>query len=164
MCDFTVLAMTAEVDWLEPVRHDLQDLGGTRLIVAGSMEEACELLEMASARLILLNWDSDRADYEQIGNLLWTNSTLASPAMVLVIADEYRADQAVTLFRMGVDEYVCRSDHAEKLQGVLGQLLDRQSDGCEYSVQNAHGDVGRYASRLPRSPQWAETESVAAGS
>ena len=78
---------------------------------------------MASARLILLNWDSDRADYEQIGNLLWTNSTLASPAMVLVIADEYRAEQAVTLFRMGVDEYVGRSDHAEKLQGVLGQLL-----------------------------------------
>src|SRR6476620_10124806 len=105
MCAFTVLAMTAGVDWLETVRHDLHELGGTRVIVTGSMEEACELLEMASARLILLNWDAERADYEQIGNLLWTNSTLASPAMVLVIADEYRAEQGVTLFRMGVDEY-----------------------------------------------------------
>ena len=52
MCDFTVLAMTAGVDWLEPVRHDLHELGGTRVIVTGSMEEACELLEMASACLI----------------------------------------------------------------------------------------------------------------
>ena len=162
MCDFTVLAMTAGVDWLEPVRHDLHELGGTRVIVTGSMEEACELLEMANARLILLNWDSDRADYEQIGNLLWTNSTLASPAMVLVIADEYRAEQAVTLFRMGVDEYVGRSDHAEKLQGVLGQLLTGRERAAStqarpFALRLPVGEP------LPRSPRWAETESVVSG-
>jgi DNA-binding NarL/FixJ family response regulator len=163
MCDFTILAVTGDVDWLHPVRHDLQDLGGTRLIVAGSMQEACELLEMASARLVLLNWDSDRADYEQIGNLLWTNSTLASPAMVLVIANDYRADQAVTLFRMGVDEYICRSDHAEKLHGVLGQLLTGS-----VTASNTHSRIlpRRWPAREPlsRLPQWAETESVASGS
>jgi DNA-binding response OmpR family regulator len=162
MCDFTVLAMTAGVDWLEPVRHDLHELGGTRVIVTRTMEEACELLEMASARLILLNWDSDRANYEQIDNLLWTNSTLASPAMVLVIADEYRTDQAVTLFRMGVDEYVGRSDHAERLQGVLGQLLT-----CSVTAANTQGRTlpRRWPVRepLPRSPQWAQNVSVVSG-
>jgi DNA-binding NarL/FixJ family response regulator len=159
MCDFTVLAMTAGVDWLELVRHDLHDLGGTRVIVTGSMDEACELLELASARLILLNWDSDRADYEQIGNLLWTNSTLASPAMVLVIADEYRADQAVTLFRMGVDEYVCRSDHAENLRGVLGQLLAGRERAATTQARTL---TRRWPVHEPlaRSPQWAEAESV----
>jgi DNA-binding NarL/FixJ family response regulator len=165
MGDFTILAMTVDVDWLQPVRHDLQDLGGTRLIVAGSMQEACELLEMASARLVLLNWDSDRADYEQIGNLLWTNSTLTSPAMVLVIANDYRADQALTLFRMGVDEYVCRADHAEKLQGVLGQLLTGRvtASNTQSRTLRRHWPVRE---PLPRSPRWAGTgtESVASGS
>jgi DNA-binding NarL/FixJ family response regulator len=162
MCDFAVLAMTAGVDWLEPVRHDLHELGGTRFIVTGSMEEACELLEMVSARLILLNWDSNRADYEQIDNLLWTNSTLASPAMVLVIADEYRADQAVTLFRMGVDEYVGRSDHAEKLQGVVGQLLNGRGGAANPQVRKP---ARRWPVRepLPRLPRWAEIESIVSG-
>jgi DNA-binding NarL/FixJ family response regulator len=162
MCDFTVLAMTAGVDWLEPVRHDLHQLGGTRVIVTESMEEACELLEMASARLILLNWDSDRADYEQVGNLLWTNSTLASPAVVLVIADEYRADQAVTLFRMGVDEYVGRADHTEKLQGVLGQLLSGRE---RVANTPARTFTLSWPTRepLPRSPRWAEAASVVSG-
>jgi DNA-binding NtrC family response regulator len=163
MSDFTILAMTADVDWLEPVRHDLQDLGGTRVIVTESMEEACGLLEMASARLILLDWDSDRADYELIGNLLWTNSTLHSPAMVLVIAEDYRADQAVTLFRMGIDEYVGRADHAEKLQGVLGQLLT----GRATAAKARDRDLRRHRpvlEPLPRSPRWAGAESVASGS
>jgi DNA-binding response OmpR family regulator len=163
MSDFTILAMTADVDWLEPVRHDLQDLGGTRVIVTGSMEEACGLLEMASARLILLDWDSDRADYELIGNLLWTNSTLPSPAMVLVITEDYNADQAVTLFRMGIDEYVCRADHAEKLQGVLGQLLTGRATAAKAQDR----DLRRHRPArepMPRSPRWAWAESVASGS
>jgi DNA-binding NarL/FixJ family response regulator len=133
------------------------------VIITESMEEACGLLELAGARLILLNWDSDRADYELIGNLLWTNSTLASPAMILVIADEYRPDQAVTLFRMGVDEYVCRSDHAENLQGVLGQLLTGRA-----RATNSHELTSRRnrpaRELLARSPRWTGAESVATGS
>jgi DNA-binding NarL/FixJ family response regulator len=161
MSDFTILAMTADFDWLEPVRHDLQDLGGTRVVVTGSMEEACELLEMASARLILLEWDSDRPDYEQIGNLLWTNSTLASPAMVLVISDDYRAEQALTLFRMGVDEYVCRSVHAEKLPCVLGQMLTGTATAAQAHERTLKQDWP-VREPLPRSTRWAEKESVAA--
>ena len=162
MSDFTILAMTDDVNWLEPVRQDLQDLGGTRVIVTGSMEEACGLLELAGARLILLNWDSDRVDYELIGNLLWRNSTLASPAMILVMADDYRPDQAVTLFRMGVDEYVCRSDHGEQLQGVLDQMLTgRATAGKPHEVGSRWNRPVREL--LARSPRWAGVESFASG-
>ena len=118
---------------------------------------------MAKARLILLSWDSDRADYERIANLLWTNSTLALPATVLVIVDDYHADQAMTLFRMGVDEYVCRSDHSEKLKGVLGQWLTGRESAAKI---RAKWSPRRRPVQdpLPRSPQWERTETVASSS
>jgi DNA-binding NarL/FixJ family response regulator len=123
MADYTILAMTGEDEWFDRLRSDLHDLGGTRIILTESMEETTELLDSAGARLIVLNWGSQSVSYEQMSELLWANTTLSRPAAVLVITDTYHAEQAATLFQMGVDEYVCISSHGHKMRAILGQLL-----------------------------------------
>jgi DNA-binding NarL/FixJ family response regulator len=125
------------------------------------MDEASHLLEMAGARLIVVDWNSEGFDYEQMANLLWANSILACPALVLVVADSYKTDQALTLFRMGVDEYVCPSDHADKIQAVLGQLLagsSMQASGVHSSTLERYRPVQE---SLPGSPRWAAAASLA---
>jgi DNA-binding NarL/FixJ family response regulator len=123
MADYTIIAMNGDVEWLDQLRLDLHHLGGTRIILTESMEETTDLLDSAGARLIVLNWGSEDVSYEQMSDLLWANTTLSRPAAVLVVTDNYQAEQAVTLFQMGVDEYVCMSSHAQKMRAILGQLL-----------------------------------------
>ena len=67
---------------------------------------------------------------EELDQLLWVNSTLAHPAIVLVVDDGYQADLALTLFRMGVDEYISVSDHAARLATVMRHLLAATPTGA----------------------------------
>jgi DNA-binding NarL/FixJ family response regulator len=128
MVDFTILAMTGDVDWLQYMQPDLQALGRTRVILAGSMDEACDLLDTSGARLVLVDWSPERVSCETLDRLLWANTTVSRPARVLVVSDNYRADLAVTLFQMGVDEYLSRAEHAGQLQAILSQLLSREPE------------------------------------
>ena len=129
MVDFTILAVTADVGWLQRLQPDLQALGGTRFVVTASMDEACDLLDTSGARLILLDWGSDGISCETLDRLLWVNTTISHPARVLVVSETYRADLAVTLFQMGVDEYLSSTEHAGQFPQVLLQLLAREAGG-----------------------------------
>ena len=115
MVDFTILAVTGDIVWLRRMQPDLQALGGTRFVVSGSMEEACDLLDASRARLILLDWNSDGVSCETLDRLLWMNTTLSHPAQVLVVSEPYRADLALTLFQMGVDEYLSLNGARESI-------------------------------------------------
>ena len=46
-----------------------------------------------------------------------------APTPVVVIAERYRIDQATTLYRMGVSEYISRKHHLDQLPEVLGAYL-----------------------------------------
>ena len=93
-------------EWLGHVWAEARSIGRARVVATGSMAEACDLLSCSGARLIALNCSSGAMSQEELDHLLWVNSTLAHPAIVLVVDDEYQADLALTLFRMGVDEYL----------------------------------------------------------
>ncbi len=90
------------------------------MIVAGTIEEACSLLPMAHPRLIVVHWTYHGSHLEELNRLLWATSVLARRVPVLVIADQYRTEQATTLYRMGVTEYVSRTHHV----GQFGRILD----------------------------------------
>ncbi len=122
MADMTILTITADEMFLEVLRDQLhhRNDGGSRMIVAGTIEEACSLLPMAHPRLIVVHWTHHGSHLEELNRLLWATSVLARRVPVLVIADQYRTDQATTLYRMGVTEYVSRTHHV----GQFGRILD----------------------------------------
>ena len=123
MTDLTILTMSQDEEWLGHVWSEARLVGRARVVATGSMAEACDLLSCSGARLIALNCSSGAMSQDELDNLLWVNSTLAHPAIVLVVDDGYQADRALTFFRMGVDEYISVPDHSARLATVLRHLL-----------------------------------------
>ena len=80
MIDVTILAMTENPTWLEFFWTESRSVQGSRLVVTGSMEEACDLLNCTDARLIVVDWQDATVSSEQMDQLLWANSILAHPA------------------------------------------------------------------------------------
>ena len=129
MVDMTILAMTEDQVWLESLWSEARRLKRTRLVVTSSMDEACDLLDCAGARLLVLDRGAGTFTYDELDRMLWTNSTCAHPALVLVIDQTYSPEVALDLFRMGVDEYVCTSLHGNRLAEVVSELLKEARDG-----------------------------------
>ena len=125
MIDVTILTMTDNPNWLKLFWAESCTDQGTRLVVTGSMEEACELLNCTDARLIVVDWQDSTVSSEQMDQLLWANSILAHPATVLVIEESYRRDHALSLFQMGVDDYIGLTEHSDQLRTILDRLLTR---------------------------------------
>jgi DNA-binding NarL/FixJ family response regulator len=125
MSDPTILAMTGDDGGLATLQLGLRAVGGVRLVLTRSMDEACDLLDSAVADLIIVSWNDAAVSYDQMDQLLWVNSTLARPAPILVAHDDYSPEQAVTLFQMGVDEYVGLAEQRDKLPAIICQMLDR---------------------------------------
>jgi DNA-binding NtrC family response regulator len=125
MVDSTILMVTGDNTFLTLLRKQLHDQGGNgnHMIVAGTMDEACSLLAEARPRLIVVHWAGQGARYEELDRLLWMTTVLARRVPVLVIADRYRTDQATTLYRMGVKEYISRTHHLRQFGRILSAYL-----------------------------------------
>jgi hypothetical protein len=125
MLDSTILTVTTSREFLSLLRQELHNQigGGSRMIVAGTIGEACTLLEMARPRLVVVHGTGESARYDQLDQLLWATTVVARRIPVLVIADRYRTDQATMLFRMGVSEYISRTHHIDQLGPVLAAYL-----------------------------------------
>ena len=125
MADSTILTVTGDEKFLNVLRSQLRDHfpGSTRMILASTIEEACSLLPMAHPRLIVVHWSRHGSPREELNRLLWATTVLARQVPVLVIADRYRIDQATTLYRMGVSEYISRTHHADQFGRVLDSYL-----------------------------------------
>ncbi len=159
MIDVTILAVTENPSWLEFFWSKSRSVQGSRLVVTGSMEEACDLLSCTNARLIVVDWQDATVSSEQMDHLLWANSILAHPARVLVVAESYRRDHALSLFQMGVDDYIGVSEHSDQLRTILERLLARTT---VHSIRSAQ-PVSQ-APRLVQDPLPLPARWVAAGS
>jgi DNA-binding NtrC family response regulator len=125
MYDLTILTVTHDAKFLELFRRRLHDqvASGPHMIVAGTIDEACSLLNTARPRLVVVHWARDSGKYEQLDRLLWTTTVQARRIPVLVIAERYRTDQATMMYRMGVSEYISRSHHLDQLGPVFSPYL-----------------------------------------
>jgi len=141
MRNLTILTITRRTGWLMGMRSVLHGTGRRRLILAESMEEAGNLLEVAQPRLIVVHDDGPEFSYEQLDRMLWANSVRARPAPVLVVVNGYSAEQATVLFRMGIDEYLCEVEHGDRLGAIISTLIARDSAG--YSPQGVRTESGR---------------------
>jgi DNA-binding NarL/FixJ family response regulator len=125
MHDLTILAITNDKKFLTVFRKQLHDqvAGGSRMIVASTIDEACSLLQTARPRLVVTHWGRESGNYGQLDRLLWMTTVQARRIPVLVIADRYRTDQATMMYRMGVSEYISRSHHLDQLGPVFSAYL-----------------------------------------
>jgi DNA-binding NtrC family response regulator len=121
----TILTITGDEQLLRLLQEGLHDQngGGTRIIVAATMDEASSLLTMAQPRLIVVHWKRRHSHYEELNRLLWTTTTLARLVPVLIIADRYLTDQATRLYRMGVTEYISLTKHRDRFGKILESYL-----------------------------------------
>jgi hypothetical protein len=65
---------------------------------------------------------------DPVGRLLWLSSTLRRPIPVLALADDFDADRALSLFRMGVADVLSRSHHRDRLGDVISALCLRRPE------------------------------------
>jgi DNA-binding NarL/FixJ family response regulator len=125
MPDSTILTITGDEGFLDLLRNQIHDQspGPSRMVVAATTEEACSLLAMARPRLVVVHWTSQGRHLEELNRLLWATSVLSRQVPVLVIADRYRIEQATTLYRMGVREYISRTHHGDQFGRILESYL-----------------------------------------
>ena len=103
------------------LREKLNQRG--RIATAPSLDEACSLMKTARPGLIVVHLGGDGGQYEQFDRLLWATSVLSRPTPVVVIAERYLIEQATTLYRMGVSEYISRTHHIDQLGDILESYL-----------------------------------------
>jgi hypothetical protein len=150
MCDPTILAVTGDESWLARLQRCLKAVGAVRLIVTRSMEEAVDLLDAAAPDLIVVRGEDAAVSHDDMDDLLWVNSTLSHPARLLVTGDNYEPQRAVTLFQMGVDEYLGLAEQRDKLPVVLCRLLSSPEPTA--LGPEAFGPAARMFRRASRSP------------
>jgi DNA-binding NarL/FixJ family response regulator len=160
MIDVTILAMTENENWLEFLWTESRSVQRSRLVVTGSMEEACDLLDCTDARLIVVDWQGATVSNEQMDQLLWANSVLAHPARVLVVEESYQRDHALSLFQMGIDDYIGLSEHSDQLRTILNRLLARTTTHSIRSTQKAKAPR-QVQDPLPHLARWVAAASSA---
>lgn len=128
MVNSTILMISGDPALLESVRHDLKILGGvSRIDLVSSVQDACDLLGKIQPRLIIADWKKKQNGYESMDRLLWASSKLARHTPVVVVTDRYRDEQAVTFYRMGVSDYISKTDHLSSLPQILEAYLNPSS-------------------------------------
>jgi DNA-binding NarL/FixJ family response regulator len=141
MHDLTILTITNDKKFLDLFRKQLHDqvAGGSRMIVADTIDEGCSLLQTARPRLVVMHWGRDSGNYAQLDRLLWMTTVQARRIPVLVIADRYRTDQATMMYRMGVSEYISRSHHLDQLGPVFSAYLPLEPIAADAVVSDQTG-------------------------
>jgi DNA-binding NtrC family response regulator len=121
----TILTVTSDDTFLGQLRQQLRDQSDSRdrIFVAGSMVEASSLLKATRPQLIVVHWTGESARYGQLDRLLWETSVLARRTPVLVIAERYLIHQATRMYRMGVSEYISRTQHFDKVAQIFDAYL-----------------------------------------
>jgi DNA-binding NarL/FixJ family response regulator len=143
-----VLTVTNDDTFLEmlksKLREQLNERG--RLAAAPSLDEACSLMKTARPRLIVVHLGGDGGQYEQFDRLLWATSVLSRPTPVVVIAERYLIEQATTLYRMGVSEYISRTHHLDQVGDILAAYL-RPATPRATIAPNDNGAAARWGAK-----------------
>jgi len=125
MLDSTILIVAKDRSLVALLRTQLRrrKVAGNRMIVSESADEACSLLQTVRVRLVMVHLEREHLGYDEVDHLLWVASTLPRRVPVLVVAERYLVEQATTLYRMGVSEYVSRSHHLDQLGDLAAAYL-----------------------------------------
>jgi DNA-binding response OmpR family regulator len=131
MFDSTILVVSTDRSFAPMLHKQLtqKKIRGNRIIASTNADEACDLLQTVRVRVAVVSLDPEHIGYDEVDHILWATSILRNRVPVLVVADRYRVDQAITLYRMGVSDYVSRSHHIDQLGAWLTAYLPQLPTG-----------------------------------
>jgi DNA-binding NarL/FixJ family response regulator len=154
MPDWTILTVTNDKKFLSLFRRRFHDqvARASRMIVAGTIDEACELLDTLRPRLIVVHWTSNGGPYEHLDQLLWAISVQVRQIPVVIIAERYRTDQATMMYRLGVSEYISRTHHLDQLGCVFSAYLPAPAADRPPIPAEAAGQSGKAWSTSHEAP------------
>jgi DNA-binding NtrC family response regulator len=124
MLDATVSLISADAALIEAVEGVINSIGNLRLVVVPGVDEACSHLE-GSEVAIVVNHLTQGCHVADVTDLLRTIASTRRPVPLLILSDEYHADQALALLRQGAVDYLSRPLDLRRLTYLLDVLTVR---------------------------------------
>jgi two-component system response regulator HydG len=120
----TTLLISSDPALDQTVRGVTQPIGGLRVAVVADADAACARLERddAAVAVVHVTRESDAAGATR---LLRQVTAAKKPLPVLVVAEQYVAEQALTLLRQGAVDYLSRPLDLSRLSYLLDMLTVR---------------------------------------
>src|SRR4051794_11180730 len=100
-----MLLISQDSDLTEVVQSVLSRIHGLKLEVLKDHEEAVERVTRSNAALVLSHL-SVNCHVGSLTRLLGTITATGKRIPMLVLSDDYHAEQALTLFRLGIADYL----------------------------------------------------------
>src|SRR5579864_2397301 len=124
MLDATVSLVSADASVIEAVEGVIDSVGNLRLVVLPGTEEASSHLEGSEVALIVGHM-TQGSNVSAVTSLLRTIAANRRPVPLLILSDEYHAEQALALLRLGAVDYLSRPLDLRRLTYLLDVLTVR---------------------------------------
>jgi DNA-binding NtrC family response regulator len=121
-----VLLISVDGDFAGVVRKRVLGIENIRVRVFQSVYEAIARTAAALPGLIAIHLRGGVTD-AQVAYLLGKATLPQQQVPVVVISDHYDTERALALFRLGVTDYISRSDHLDRLPSLVDALMVRKS-------------------------------------
>ena len=107
MPDSTMLLISADTALIEAVHGVMNTLKNIRMEVMSEFDEACSWVDRQGIGLVLAHLNR-QCSVSKLTRLLSTMSATGANIPTLVLSDEYYAEQALALLRIGAADYLTR--------------------------------------------------------
>jgi DNA-binding response OmpR family regulator len=125
MFSSTVLLIARDPAIAEFVREEAETIEGIATRWVAEIDEVCSQPLGENVRLVVLAFDGT-IDEDEVARLLWVTSAAARHEVPLVVLSEsYNVEEALTLFRLGVTDYISLADQSDSISSLVQALALR---------------------------------------
>lgn len=146
MAQKTILLVSHGTHEESTVHHVLQRPDVQSWIRVARVADVRSLLKSGPIGVILVTLDGFHS-LADVGEVLWSCSVAGRTVPVVVLSEQYNEAEALTLFRMGVTDYLGIDEHLGKLMHVIESLIGTGIPSMDTARQFV-------------SPEWLPTEGV----
>jgi DNA-binding NarL/FixJ family response regulator len=139
----TILLVGREPFESERLRRVVSTALPLRVCCVAEVGDGADLLRRGQFGLIVVHLGKGEG-WAGVDEILWSASLAKRPVPVIALSDHYDPEVGLTLFRMGVTDYLALSDHRQKLPRLLESLMAPakpgsalESEGCPAAVARA---------------------------
>jgi hypothetical protein len=104
--------------------------------------DGADLLRRGQFGLVVVHLGKEER-WAAVDVLLWSASQAKRPVPVVALSDQYDGELGLTLFRMGVTDYLALSHHRHKLPRLLRSLVAPGTSGGVFPGEGRSVPVSR---------------------
>jgi DNA-binding NtrC family response regulator len=132
MLESTILVVSDDKGLTEPLADIVRSVDKLRMIVVNGLEKAYDMTDWSQVALALIH-QRRRGPTPDVGRLLQMISATRRPVATLVVSDHYDSEQAISLLKLGVADYLSWPEDASKLSYLIDVLTLRSRNGSPIS-------------------------------